>query len=42
MRAIVVREKNKLLKEKLATSKEFKQVDYQGNPITEKIKLIYK
>lgn len=39
MRAIVVREKNKLLKEKLATSKEFKQVDYQGKSYNGKDKV---
>lgn len=39
MRAIVLREKNKLLKEKLATSKEFKQVDYQGKSYNGKDKV---
>lgn len=39
MRAIVVREKNKLLKEKLASSKEFKHVDYQGKSYNGKDKV---
>ncbi len=39
MKAIVVREKNKLLKEKLASSKEFKQIDYQGKSYNGKNKV---
>lgn len=39
MRAIVIREKNKLLREKLASSKEFKQVDYQGKSYNGKDKV---
>lgn len=39
MKAIVVREKNKLLKEKLASSKEFKQIDYQGKSYNGKDKV---
>lgn len=39
MKAIVVREKNKLLKEKLASSKEFKQIDYQGKSYNGKDKI---
>lgn len=39
MRAIVVREKNKLLREKLASSKEFKKVDYQGKAYNGKDKV---